>query len=217
MPVILLSDQAMAYRTQSVQTPDFENITVSDRDRADASADGYLPYEDTVSGVSPMAIPGSANGMYIATGLEHDETGAPNYTPPNREKMMAKRYRKLETLAEELTANGNGICDVPQGAKLGVIGWGTTEGPILEAIKRIEADGGKVAHIHPKVIMPLPKQQFADFLAALDKVVIFEENYTAQFSSYLKTYFPIEPIEVNKCTGFPFTGDEIYNTLKEHL
>ena len=56
-------------------------------------------YRLTDTGVSPTAIPGMRGGTYIATGLEHDEIGAPDYTPENRVRMMAKRYRKLETIS----------------------------------------------------------------------------------------------------------------------
>jgi len=218
MPVIVLSDQAMAYRTQSLNIPNFENLQVDRRERPNGDGEeAYSRYRLTDSGVSPMAVPGTAGGMYIATGLEHDETGAPSYTPVNREKMMAKRYRKLETLAEELENNGNGTCDMPEGAEVGIIGWGSTEGPIREAILEAGADGAKIAHLHPKVLMPLAKKKVAAFLKPLKKVIILEENHTSQFSSYLKSNFPIDPIEVNKCNGLPFSGEEVFKALKEHV
>lgn len=218
LPVIVLSDQSMAYRTQSLNRPEIVNLDIAKRDSPNGDgAESYRRYRQTNSGVSPMAIPGVADGMYIATGLEHDETGAPNYTPENRERMMAKRYRKLGTLAAYLDENGNGTCDVPDGAEVGIIGWGSTEGPIREAIQRAEVDGVKIAHLQPKVLMPLARKKVERFMRPLKKVFVFEENYTAQFSTYLKSHFPIEPIEVNKCSGLPFSGDEVFEALKEHV
>ena len=219
MPVILLSDQSMAYRTQSLDIPEAHALQVETRAKANGNGSGaFMRYRVTDTGVSPTMVPGMENGMYVATGLEHDELGAPNYTPENREKMMAKRYRKLETLADELDRNGNGIFNQADGAKIGVIGWGSTEGPILEAIERArKEDGKKVAHFHPKVLMPLAMRKVEAFLKPLDKIIVFEENHTAQFSKYLRSHFPIQPIEVTKCTGLPFSGDEVYEALKEHL
>ena len=218
MPVILLSDQSMAYRTQSISIPEFDNIVTATRDLAsDGQLEEFNRYSITDTGVSPAAIPGMKNGMYITTGLEHDETGAPNYTPDNRVKMMEKRYRKLDTLASELDANGNGVFDDAGGAEVGVIGWGATEGPIREAIAMAEEDGARIAHLQPKVLMPLPRKKIETFLGPLKKVIIFEENHTGQFSSYLRSNFNVKPINVNKCTGFPFSGDEVYEALKQHV
>jgi 2-oxoglutarate ferredoxin oxidoreductase subunit alpha len=218
MPVILLTDQAMAYRTQSVAIPDMTHLDILERDVPGSGAvEGYDRYLDTDSGISPMTIPGMADGMYIATGLEHDEHGAPNYTPENRVRSMAKRYRKLETLGRELDTNGNGLYDPAGGAKIGIIGWGSTEGPIKEAIARAKAEGTSVAHMHPKVLMPLARERVTAFLKPLKKVLVIEENHTSQFSSYLKSNFKVDPIEVNKCTGPPFSGDEVFDALKKHL
>ena len=55
------------------------------------------------------------------------------------------------------------------------------------------------------------------FLKPLKKVIVVEENYTKQFSMYLKSQFPVDPVEITKCTGLPFSGDEVYNAFKEHL
>lgn len=219
MPVIVLSDQSMAYRTQSLNIPELDGLLVENREKpGNGSLETYQRYQETDTGVSPMTIPGTANGMYVATGLEHDELGAPSYTPENRERMMAKRYRKLDTLADELDANGNGTLDAANGAEIGVIGWGSTEGPIREAIARAEADGAKVAHLHPKVLMPLPRKKIRAFLKPLKKVIVFEENHTKQFATYLKSQFSIEGmIEVNKCSGLPFSGDEVFESLKENI
>ena len=207
----------MAYRTQSIHIPDATKIAVESRQLTNGNMDDYLRYLDTETGVSPTTKPGMKDGMYIATGLEHDEEGAPSYTPENRNKMMDKRYRKLETLSKELGANGNGMFDSADGAEIGIIGWGSTEGPISEAIARAANEGVKVAHMHPKVLMPLARGKVDAFLKPLKKVIVVEENYTGQFSSYLKSQFPINPVEVRKCTGLPFSGDEVYNALKEHL
>ncbi|HEX5133733.1 MAG TPA: 2-oxoacid:acceptor oxidoreductase subunit alpha [Candidatus Krumholzibacteria bacterium] len=220
-PVILLSDQSMGYRTRTLSTPDLSGIRLDDRATPTAAMlENYNRFADTESGVSPVALPGMANGMFVATGLEHDEAGAANYTPENRTRMVAKRFRKLDTLAGELNAHGNGILDDGGGADIGVIGWGSTEGPIAEALEKLRAQGLKVAQLHPKVLNPLPIDAIGGFLAPLKKVVVFEENHTAQFSKHLRSNVRAngtEFVDVNQCTGLPFTSDEVYATLSEHV
>ncbi len=221
MPVILLSDQSMGYRTRTMHTPDLSNIALDDRAKPTAAMlEDYRRFADTETGVSPMAVPGMENGMYVTTGLEHDETGAADYTPDNRNKMVAKRFRKLETLQRELAANGNGVFDVGEGAEIGVIGWGSTEGPIREALGRMRAEGTKIAHLHPRVLHPLPAEKIEAFLSPLKKVIVIEENHTAQFSRHIRSNVPVNGttfVDVNQCSGLPFTADEVYAALAGHI
>ncbi len=221
MPVILLSDQSMGYRTRTVGTPDLSGIVREDRAAPTAAMlEDYKRFADTDSGVSPMVRPGTENGMYVATGLEHDEAGAANYTPENRNKMVAKRFRKLETLARELEANGNGVNDDGGGAQIGIIGWGSTEGPIVEALKKARGEGMRIAHLHPRVLHPLPARKIEAFLSPLKKVIVIEENHTAQFSRHLRAnvrFNGAEIVDVNQCSGLPFTSDQVYAALAEHL
>ncbi len=221
MPVILLSDQSMGYRTRTLHTPDLSNIVLDDRALPTGEMlENYNRFADSETGVSPMSVPGTENGMYVTTGLEHDEAGLADYTPENRVKMVAKRFRKLETLANELNANGNGVHDDGGGAAIGVIGWGSTEGPIAEALKRMLDDGVRIAHLQPKVLHPLPAAKIESFLSPLKKVVVFEENHTAQFSRHLRSHVRVqgtEFIDVNQCTGLPFTADDVYAALSEHV
>jgi 2-oxoglutarate ferredoxin oxidoreductase subunit alpha len=79
------------------------------------------------------------------------------------------------------------------------------------------ADGARIAHLHPKVLMPLSKKKIGAFLKPLKKVIVFEENHTRQFATYLKSQFSVNTIDVNKCSGLPFSGDEVLAALKEHV
>ncbi len=221
MPVILLSDQSMGYRTKTMDTPELGAIRLEGRvnPTADAIAE-YARFEDTASGVSPMSVPGTPGGMFVATGLEHDEHGLATYTPENRERMTAKRFRKMETLERELGSNGDGIFDDGGGAKVGVIGWGSTEGTIREAIERLGGNGGRVAHFHPKVLNPLPVETVQRFLSPLKKVIVLEENHTAQLAQHVRARVPLngtEIVTVNQCTGLPFTADEVVAALENQL
>ena len=219
IPVIVLTDQSMAMRTKTVPIPDFESIML--RERALVPADqveGFHRFEDTPSGISPMTIPGTPDGMYLATGLEHNEKGAPNYTPAVHEKMMAKRFRKLDTLAKELDTRQDFTMIMPEDAEVGILSWGATEGPITEALQRFEDENGtKIAHMQPKVLWPFARKHVNNFIKPLKKVIVFEENFTGQYATLLRAHFDVDPISVTKCQGIPFTAEEVYDALKEHV
>ena len=221
MPVIVLSDQSMGYRTMTMDRPDLSRIRVENRlhPRA-AQLDDFKRFEDTETGVSPMMTPGMPGAAFVTSGLEHDEWGRANYTPENRARMTAKRYRKLETLVSELETAGDGLFDAGDGAEIGIIGWGSTEGPIGETIEKLRADGLKIAHYHPKVLHPLPAATVRKFLAPLKKVIIIEENHTGQFAQHLRANVDMgrtEIVRINQCSGLPYTPDEVGSVLAEHL
>ncbi len=219
MPVILLSDQSMGYRTVTMDTPDVAHIALDSRVLADEeSLDARFAITDT--GVSRTVVPGTADGMFVTTGLEHDEHGNANYTPENRHRMVEKRFRKMETLAGEMAKNGNGFHDDGDRAEVGVIGWGSTEGAIREAIGRLRADGVHVAHLQPKVLHPLPVASIEKFLAPLKRVVVVEENQTGQLAHHLRAHVAMngtELVRINQCSGLPFTADEIVTALGSHV
>jgi len=220
MPVILLTDQSMAYRTKTVDIPDLDSIVTTRREAPGAAdLEDYKRYRVTDSGVSPISTPGMDGGMFVSSGLEHDEHGAPAYTPDNRAVMTAKRFRKLETLSAELNANGNGRYDAIDSAEVGVIGWGSTEGPIQEALKRMGVDD-KVAHMHPKVLMPLATEKVEAFVKPLKKLIVIEENHTSQFSKHLRANVNlngVEVIDVNQVSGLPYTTEDVYAELEKHV
>ncbi|TFG58731.1 MAG: 2-oxoacid:acceptor oxidoreductase subunit alpha [Spirochaetales bacterium] len=229
LPVILLLDQSIAYRKATVQMPDLSKIIEVARNIARTkvkipTADyinlisrlepgpedlaDYRRYRITEDGVTAMAKPGNPGGQYIATGLEHDEYGFPNYTPKNHLAMSRKRLRKLKVIARSFDSNPIEIYGKPD-AKLGIIGWGSTEGAIREARYLAKQHGIQVRHLHPHTISPLPERQINHFLAGLDYLVIVEENLTGQFANLIKAKFGVRAIEIHKCEGIPITPEEI--------
>lgn len=234
MPVIVLTDQSIGFRKETVRIPDFskikfvdesiptEKISIPSPDEveiayriiADGELDRYKRFEITADGISPMTLPGTKGGQYLATGLEHTEEGKADYTPENHLKMTEKRFKKLEVLSKALEKNPpeyHGSHD----AKIGVIGWGSTEGAIHEARDLARSRGIKIRHLHPRVISPLPERQIRHFLAGLKQLIVVEENYTGQFAHFIKAKFGVRPIEMHKCEGIPFTPEEIYNGIEK--
>jgi 2-oxoglutarate ferredoxin oxidoreductase subunit alpha len=125
------------------------------------------------------------NGMYQTNGLEHDEAGRPNSLYLTHEKMNEKRYRKLWEIRDRYHSFRR---YGPAEADLGVLCWGSSKGPVQEAVLAANARGEKVAAFVPQMIYPFPKQQFEEFLSQVRELLVVELSYTAQFYKYLRTF-----------------------------
>lgn len=228
MPVIFLSDQSLTARVESVDASAFQppvqapahtqqnghtqNGASNGQAKELVGAGTYARYAYTASGVSPKSAPGHGAPAYVATGLEHNESGHPDYEPEDHTAMMEKRFRKLETAAQELPQPQRyGDKD----ATIGIIGWGSTEGAIQEAIDRARAKGYKVASLHPRVLSPLPDRTIQDFIHSVGKIIIPECNYSGQLANLLGAKYGLQAIRVNKFGGIPFTAGEILRAIEE--
>jgi 2-oxoglutarate ferredoxin oxidoreductase subunit alpha len=231
MPVIFLSDQSLTARVESVDHSVFKPTEIHGRLQfngngtngakehseavtvgAGAAEHSYARYTYTGSGISPITAPGPGAYTYVATGLEHDDRGHPNYEPENHIAMMEKRYRKLATAAEELPKPQRYGDD---DATIGIIGWGSTEGTIQEAVDRARAKGYKVAALHPKILSPLPDRAIRDFIRSVKTVIVPECNYSGQLANLLGAKYGLQAIRVNKFGGIPFTSGEILRAIEE--
>lgn len=215
MPVIILSDQVLAYQTEAIPKPNLESIEVVNRLEPDyESQNSYLRYKITETGLAPIAVPGHPGFEYIAPGLEHNERGAPNYTPKVHTEMQKKRFRKLDVLAEKLENDNDDYYEV-KGAKILIVAWGSTYGAIREAIEKAEMNGIKVSHYHPRILNPLPKRKIRNIIRNYEKVIVVEQNYNGQFANILRIFVDYNPIKLNNYGGIPFTSEEIYNKIIE--
>ncbi|HSP34042.1 MAG TPA: 2-oxoacid:acceptor oxidoreductase subunit alpha, partial [Thermoanaerobaculia bacterium] len=184
LPVIVLSEQSIAQRRETIAS---ENLTHEVIDRRLATPDelaDYKRYRITENGISPMSVPGMANGEYQTNGLEHDEKGSPSSMYVVHEKMNDKRYRKLEALAEKYRLFER---IGPATADLGIICWGSTAGVVREAIERLNVGDLRVAAFIPKMIVPLPKKELEEFIASCNELLVIELSHSKQFYQYLRT------------------------------
>ncbi len=218
MPVLLLSDTVLATRTESIVRPDLPTLDVWERERFNAKdaeptrSDGYMRFQLTESGVSPMSIPGQEGGAYVSTGLEHDEYGRPRYDPISHSTMTEKRFRKLEACVHDAPpAEMYG----PPDADVGVITWGSTYGTAVEAVKLAIAAGMSVASMAPTMLWPLPDWQIEPFLKGKRGIIVPEVNYSGQFARLLKARYGLTVRTVNTYGGVPFTTREILDAIAE--
>jgi 2-oxoglutarate ferredoxin oxidoreductase subunit alpha len=188
VPVLVLSDQAVGQRKETISADTLQH-EVRDRVKpTQAELADYKRYRITDDGVSPMAVPGMKGGMYQTNGLEHDEGGGPSAMYLTHEKMNAKRYRKLWGIRDRyrfFRRYGS------EKAKVGILCWGSSKGPVKEAVLAANARGEQVAAFVPQVLYPFPKHEFQEFLASVEELLIVEISYTAQFYKYLRTFLTL--------------------------
>lgn len=214
-PVIVLSDQSLATRRCTVPAPDLECVTVYDRllaTEADLAGD-YKRYQFTENGISPMSLPGMPGGEYTCSGIEHDELGNPSYTPGNAGAMKDKRFRKLDALLEEHGDRAVRRWGTDGPVDVGIIAFGSTEGVIREATERAQAQGIKVAHLHVRMLNPLPVAALKQFAFRCRRILIPELNYTGQLAAHLRAHADIHGTEYHKDVGVPFLTSEIHEQI----
>jgi 2-oxoglutarate ferredoxin oxidoreductase subunit alpha len=175
VPVIILTDQAIATRIEAFEEPNLEKVCQDIGPDFTAVAD-HKPYDlQAPDGVTRHLAPGTrvASGKYpIVTGLEHDELGHPTGSPKLHMAMTAKRRNKLRRLAAELPKPK--VYGPPEGQIL-LVGWGSTQGPIREAVDRARAAGDSVSALHIKYLNPLP-DGLDNIFAGFTHVLVVEMN-----------------------------------------
>ena len=214
-PVILLTDGFIANGSEPWRIPSMADYpAICPPIVAEAPAEGeFMPYARNENLARGWAFPGKKGLEHRIGGLEKDRLkGSISYDPANHQEMTATRAAKVAKVVEELPAPTiEGAAD----ADLLVIGWGGTRGNLHAAVKRLQAEGKSVAHLHFNYINPLP-HGVAELLGGHKRIVVCELN-EGQFAAYLRQNFrEFEFEQFNKCEGLPFTVVELeekFNSL----
>jgi len=212
MPVIVLSDQYLAQRNATVRKPDVDKVPLEEVLKpAGVELEHYRRFRMTESGVSPLTAPGTKGGGFAATGIEHTEDSELSYEPENHRRMTEKRWKKMNLLLQgpDLFRRHG-----PLDAEIGVVGWGSSEGVIREAVATANAKGYRVAAFHPKLLHPMPNE-LGDFVRSVKTVIVPELNYTGHFAKEIRARYLTDVIQLNKVTGLPFTPNEILEKIEE--
>jgi len=222
VPVILLTDQGIATRIEAFLEPDFKKI-VQDISPDFTPVADHKPYDlSTPDGITQHVAPGTKilSGKYpIATGLEHDEMGHPTGSPKLHVQMNAKRRRKLQALAATLP-----VPKVygPQEGNVLLVGWGSTEGPIREAVDRARAAGDSVSSLHLRHVNPLPNG-LEEIFAGFNQVFVVEMNDEGfygfgQLGAILRARYCDPKIQgITKTDGLTWKVREILERAKANL
>ena len=161
-----------------------------------------------------MSIPGKDPHIYRSAGIEHDEKGNPTSDFAIHEQMNAKRYRKLEQVAKEVNFMRH---YGPEDAPVGVIGWGSSKGPVREAVEILNEEGIKVKALIPQVLYPINTDKLNKFFAGLDKLLVVELSYSKQFLNLLKIQvdLPANTLHYGRSGGKPFSLTEMLEQIRK--
>jgi len=209
LPAIVLSDQYFGQARAIVERPP-SAASKPGRLLAQAGAPEYKRYRVTDSGVSPMAIPGTAGIAYTADGLEHNEKGTPSSLPADHLAQLHKRSRKLETLD-----CGEHWADTEGEGDLAVLTWGSCTGPVREAFARARADGVKARLVSLRLLAPAQPERLAQALRGVTRTLVVEQSFSGQFQRYLRAEYdlPGEVRSLRRPGPLPFHPDEIHRQL----
>ena len=226
-PVMLLSDGYLANGSEPWRIPDVAELPTIDPDFAtepnhelktndDGTVDKdfwpYLRDEETLA--RPWAIPGTAGLEHRIGGLEKgDGHGNISYDPANHDFMVRTRQAKIDRIADSLPPL---VVDDPVGpdgktAKVLVIGWGSTYGPIGAGVRRVRKAGYQVAQVHLRHLNPFPKD-LGDILKRYDKVLVPEMNL-GQLSLLLRGRYLVDAIGYNHVRGLPLKAAELAEAI----
>jgi 2-oxoglutarate ferredoxin oxidoreductase subunit alpha len=214
-PVILLSDGYIANGSEPWRLPEVADLPDLRVEFATApnSADGstFLPYlRDPKTLARPWAIPGTPGLEHRIGGLEKaDKTGDISYDPTNHDFMVRTRAARIEGIEVPPIE----VEDPDGGARVLVLGWGSTYGPIGAACRALRQRGLSIAQAHLRNLSPMPAN-LGEVLRSYDKVVIPEMNL-GQLAAVIRARFLVDAIAYNQVRGLPFTATELESVLEE--
>jgi 2-oxoglutarate ferredoxin oxidoreductase subunit alpha len=224
-PVMLLSDGYLANGSEPWRIPELAELPTIDpafatepnhrpnhEDAEDAEFWPYLRDDQTLA--RPWAIPGTPGLEHRIGGLEKsDGHGNISYDPANHDFMVRTRAAKVERIAESLPpleVDDPGAED-GHGAKVLVLGWGSTYGPIGAGVRRVRAAGYHVAQVHLRHLNPLPRD-LGDILGRYDKVLIPEMNL-GQLAMLVRARYLVDAVGYNHVRGLPLKAAELAEAI----
>jgi 2-oxoglutarate ferredoxin oxidoreductase subunit alpha len=213
-PVILLSDNYVANGSEPWLLPDVNDlpdISVSYTTEPNGEDGRFLPYlRDPETMARPWAIPGTPGLEHRIGGLEKaDKTGDISYDPANHEFMVRTRAERIESIPVPDVE----IEDPEENARVLVLGWGSTYGPIGAACRALRQRGLPIAQAHLRHLAPLPAN-LGEVLKAYDKVVIPEMNL-GQLAHVIRARYLVDAVPFNQVSGLPFTAATLENMLED--
>jgi 2-oxoglutarate ferredoxin oxidoreductase subunit alpha len=219
-PVILLSDGYLANGSEPWNIPDVSelhdidpNFATTPNHTNDDGSTEFWPYvRDPRTLARPWATPGTPDLEHRVGGLEKsNEDGHISYDPTNHDLMVRTRAAKVEAVADSFAPLE---VDDPSGAaRVLVIGWGSTYGPIGAACRRVRTDGMNVAQVHLRHLNPFPKD-LGGILRSYDAVIVPEMNL-GQLSALLRAKYLVDAISYNQVRGLPFHAQELAEVIGE--
>jgi 2-oxoglutarate ferredoxin oxidoreductase subunit alpha len=214
-PVFLLSDGYLANGSEPWRVPAIEelpDLRVPFATEPNGDDGEFLPYlRDPETLARPWAVPGTPGLEHRIGGIEKaDRTGNISYDPDNHDFMVRTRQAKVDGIARSLPPLE---VDDPDGdARVLVLGWGSTYGPIGAACRKVRAAGASIAQAHLRHLNPFPND-LGEILRRYDKVVVPEMNL-GQLATLIRAKYLVDAMSVTQVRGLPFKADELAEMLQ---
>ncbi len=217
-PVFLLSDGYLANGSEPWRIPDVDTLpdltvefaSTHNHTNADGSTEFWPFQRDSQTLARPWAVPGTPGLEHRIGGIEKaDGTGNISYDADNHDKMVRLRQAKVDGI----TVPDLEVEDPTGDARVLVLGWGSTYGPIGAAARRVRTDGIPVAQAHLRHLNPFPANT-AEVLRRYDKVVIPEMNL-GQLALLIRGKYLVDAIAYNQVRGLPFKAEELAGVIKD--
>lgn len=188
-PVILLSDQEIAQRKETVEPIDTSAFRLVERRRpTEAELVNYRRFKLTETGISPISHPGMPGGNYLAAGIEHNEQGRPTASGEMHALMNEKRFRKfgpLKSRRDLFFIEGD-----PE-APIGMVSWGSVSGVAREGLRLAVAEGLRVKLLVPKLVYPVAEQVYQEFFVSVKRGLFVEQSYQGQLYRLVRMFVDV--------------------------
>jgi 2-oxoglutarate/2-oxoacid ferredoxin oxidoreductase subunit alpha len=221
IPVFVLTDKYLAESHWCVGMSHFKKEYSIDRGKmvveSDLPADkSYKRYRlDVDDGVSPRSIPGMKNGVFFSNGYEHDEKGYVTESGSDRIAMANKRLKKFEAMKKDIAAPhvyGDKDADIT------FVSWGSSRGPVIDAMEMLRAKGKKANLVHFTWLYPFPEDETAKLLSSAKRVIDVEQNSSGQLAALIREHTGFLIAEkILKYDGRPFYPEEIVEGVEKGL
>ncbi|MHA1537090.1 MAG: 2-oxoacid:acceptor oxidoreductase subunit alpha [Alphaproteobacteria bacterium] len=210
-PAIVLSDQFLGQAKAVIERPGDIAFMANRKVEREPAAD-YARYAITADGVSPMALPGTPGGQYTADGLEHNPRGTPSTSTVDHTSQLDKRQRKLTN-----HDYGRHWAEIEGEGEVAVLTWGSSVGPVREALARLRAGGRKVRLVAPRLLAPAQPERLRQALDGVGKILVVEQTHSGQFLNYLRAHYELPGEIRHLCRPGPLTfrPSEIEGALKD--
>jgi 2-oxoglutarate ferredoxin oxidoreductase subunit alpha len=212
-PVMILTDGYIANAAEPWKVPEVSDYAPFPVEYLDTVPEGgFQAYARDDKLARPWVKPGTPGLLHRIGGIEKQQgTGNIDYGPANHQAMTNIRKAKVDgiNIPDQAIELGD------PGGKLVVVGWGSTFGPIHQAVKRARRKGLDVSHIHLRHIWPMPGNLGA-LLKGYEKILVPEMN-TGQLKTVLRDQYLVDARPLNKVSGQPFRIAEIEAAIEEIL
>ncbi|HJL67299.1 MAG TPA: 2-oxoacid:ferredoxin oxidoreductase subunit alpha [Nitrosopumilus sp.] len=214
VPVIHMMDKFHASSVITCKRWDTKKIPINRGKLLEKVEDGYRRFEFTDDGISPRSRLGIDNGIFWNTGDESDETGHILEDPVLRVKMMDKRMSRLDLILDGIPKDEQvvsyGVDDFT------IISWGSTIGPVKDAINMLKKDGISIGLIQLKLMHPFPTAYVKSLLKNVKTIIDVEANHSGQLGKIFKQNIQRDiDYFILKYTGRAMTSTEVYHSLKK--